>query len=307
MSAFLPAWIVNEIPDPAFVHCRRLCRHAQYDTVASGGSRGASARFEHVAQQNAVPVAGALVESIAIVLLPGLDGTGRLFAPVLPHLPGHIRPIVVRYPLEPLRYAELLPLVIASLPRDLPFVILGESFSGPLAVMVAEREPSGLCGVVLDATFVENPSQLAAAIIRPFVRSFLYRLVPSSLIARFFLRGGSAEPDATQIQELIDVVREVPASVIVCRVRDALAVNVADALSRLDQPILCLRGRHDHVVVPARNARQIARLGRDVAIREFDTGHMVLQTQPRAAAAAIVEFCDQVTPRAAPNQRPRSA
>jgi pimeloyl-[acyl-carrier protein] methyl ester esterase len=242
---------------------------------------------------------GTLMHSIAIVLLPGLDGTGRLFAPLLPHLPGHIRPIVVRFPLEPLRYAELLPLVSAALPRDLPFVILGESFSGPLAIMVAERQPSGLCGVILDATFVENPSQLSAAIIRPFVRPFLYRLLPRWLIARFFLLGGPREPDL--IQEVVNVADEVPASVIAFRVRDALAVNLAEALRRLDQPILCLRGRHDHVVVPAHNARQIARLGKDVTIRQFDTGHMVLQTQPRASAAAIVEFCDRVISRVPSN------
>ena len=233
--------------------------------------------------------------SIAIVLLPGLDGTGRLFAPLLPHLPGHLRPIVVRYPLEPLPYSELLPLVSASLPRDLPFVILGESFSGPLAIMAAARLPSGLCGVILDATFVENPSHLGAAVIRPFMRPFLFRLLPSSMTARLFLLGGSAEPDV--IQEVVNVVDEVPASVIAWRVREALAVNVAEALRRLDKPILYLRGRHDHVVVPAHNSRQIARLGKDVTIRQFDTGHMVLQTQPCASAAAIAEFCDRVGPR----------
>lgn len=232
------------------------------------------------------------MHSIAIVLLPGLDGTGRLFAPVLPHLPAYIRPVVVPFPLEPLTYAELLPLVSASLPRDLPFVILGESFSGPLAVMAAGQRPRGLCGVILDATFVENPSHLGAAILRPLMRPFLFRLLPRWMAARFFLLGSSAPPEVKE--ELLELVDEVPASVVAFRVRDALAVNVAEALRRLDQPILYLRGRRDHVVVPARNARQIARLGRDVTIREFDTGHMVLQTQPAAAAAAITEFCDRV-------------
>src|SRR4051812_12496722 len=77
---------------------------------------------------------------IALVLLPGLHGNDVQFRPLLAHLPPQIRPIAVNYPPDqPLDYAQLLPLVLAALPEDQPFVLLGESFSGPLAIMAAAR------------------------------------------------------------------------------------------------------------------------------------------------------------------------
>ena len=72
---------------------------------------------------------GEKVQMTSLVLLPGLDGTGLLFQPLIDCLPEDIQPVVVAYPKElQLGYAELLPLVLDSLPPG-PFVLLGESFS----------------------------------------------------------------------------------------------------------------------------------------------------------------------------------
>src|SRR5262245_5039352 len=89
-----------------------------------------------------------------LILMPGMDGTGELFAPFLDALGDSIESCVLQYPThEPLRYSELLPRVRAELPHSGSFVLLGESFSGPLALMLAAEQPAGLCGVVLCASF----------------------------------------------------------------------------------------------------------------------------------------------------------
>ncbi len=78
---------------------------------------------------------------MTLVLLPGLDGTGLLFGPIVDKLAAGIEPLIVRYPCDVLLgYRELLPLVEEQLPAG-PFVLLGESFSGPLTVMVAGSVP----------------------------------------------------------------------------------------------------------------------------------------------------------------------
>lgn len=47
---------------------------------------------------------------LRLILLPGLDGSGVLFAPLLRHLPPDVEPVVVRYPPDrALGYEELLP------------------------------------------------------------------------------------------------------------------------------------------------------------------------------------------------------
>jgi pimeloyl-ACP methyl ester carboxylesterase len=78
------------------------------------------------------------VRSPILVLLPGLDGTGKLFAEFLKVIESRIDTLVVAYPSDtPMSYDELERLVLASLPADRPFVLLGESFSGPLAIRIA--------------------------------------------------------------------------------------------------------------------------------------------------------------------------
>lgn len=130
--------------------------------------------------------------TISLVLLPGLDGTGALFQPLLEHLPKDLKPIVVSYPgSDCLSYHELLPIVLRALPTDAPFVILGESFSGPLALMTAATCPRGLAGVVLCATFVRNPLLLRARWLRHLVRPFAFRLYPQFSAAKALLGGYS--------------------------------------------------------------------------------------------------------------------
>ena len=128
----------------------------------------------------------------SLVLLPGLDGTGLLFGPLLAALPSEVAPIVVSYPGDsPLAYSELLPLVLAALPTDRPFVLLGESFSGPLAVMAAAARPAGLVGVVLCASFIRNPHSYVPSFLATAVRSPVLRLFPRFSQVKALLGGYS--------------------------------------------------------------------------------------------------------------------
>src|SRR5262245_23390841 len=96
--------------------------------------------------------------TVSLVLLPGLDGTGNLFRPLLQKLPAEVEPIVLSYPArEFLDYSALAQLALRSLPTDRPVVLLGESFSGPVAVLAAAAQPKGLLGVILCASFVIAP------------------------------------------------------------------------------------------------------------------------------------------------------
>ena len=109
-----------------------------------------------------------------LVLLPGMDGTGALFAPLLHELSPAIRPLVVTYPPnERLGYAELAERVETQLPAADDYVLLGESFSGPVATLLAGRHPPGLRGLILACSFVRSPHPSLA----PFRR--LARFLPN--------------------------------------------------------------------------------------------------------------------------------
>ena len=80
--------------------------------------------------------------STTLVLLPGLDGTEVFFRPLLAVLPTWIKPMVVTYPTSGANnYSHLLSVAQAAIEdsNSRTFYVLGWSFSGPLALMVAGR------------------------------------------------------------------------------------------------------------------------------------------------------------------------
>jgi pimeloyl-ACP methyl ester carboxylesterase len=93
-----------------------------------------------------------------LILLPGMDGTGDLFAPLLAALPDDLVVSIVRYPMDRrLDFSELHPYLDRAIPAREPYVILAESFSGPLALEHAARKPEDLKALILCATFARNP------------------------------------------------------------------------------------------------------------------------------------------------------
>jgi pimeloyl-ACP methyl ester carboxylesterase len=97
-------------------------------------------------------------------------------------LPPWIKPVVVSYPEDkPFGYEDLKQIVREAVPNDCGFVILGESFSGPLAIMTAAEKPGGLLGVILCASFAGNPSKFIPSWLSPLSVSSLYALWPTTI------------------------------------------------------------------------------------------------------------------------------
>jgi pimeloyl-ACP methyl ester carboxylesterase len=224
---------------------------------------------------------------IALVLLPGLHGNDVQFRPLLAHLPQHIRPITVNYPLDQtLDYAQLLPLVMAALPPEMPFVLLGESFSGPLAIMAAATRPTGLRGVILCATFVRNPLWLRPSWLRVFAHGYtFYFFAKLTRVSAIFLGCGSPETRALYDEARVGL----KPAVLAHRVRAVLRVDVRRELAACAVPILYLRADRDRLV-RRHNLAEISQIRPDVQSSSVEAPHMVLQIEPAAAAAAISEF-----------------
>lgn len=101
---------------------------------------------------------------MSLLLLPGMDGTGRLFGPFLDLLPGWVAPGRISYPTDvPLAYPDLEEIIERVLPSEGNFAILAESYSGPIAVRIAAKNPRGLRALILVGTFVTTPRRLTLA------------------------------------------------------------------------------------------------------------------------------------------------
>ncbi len=72
---------------------------------------------------------------LKLFLLPGLDGTGLLFEPLLKELPKECIAEVISYPFDqPQTFEQHVKHVVGKLPENEPIALLAESFSGPVAI-----------------------------------------------------------------------------------------------------------------------------------------------------------------------------
>ncbi len=219
-----------------------------------------------------------------------------MFRPLLPFLSEDVRTVVVSYPRDqPLGYEELVPIVEQALPADSPFVLLGESFSGPLALKVAAAHPEGLQALILCASFIGNPVRWLPAPLALLVRPWMFRFFPALKTTRSFLGGYSSPALRALTAEALSGLRP---EVLAHRVKAVLRVDVARELTACPVPILYLAGSRDRVV-RKHNLESITALGRSVEVVEIPAPHLVLQDQPEPAAAAINDFLSQCTDGAA--------
>ena len=227
-----------------------------------------------------------MARTTTLVLLPGLDGTEIFFRPLLAALPEWVKPVVVTYPTSGAnQYSDLLAVVQAAVEDSKKFYVLGWSFSGPLALMLAAKEQNKVLGVILCASFIRPPlpllSWLRFAVTPPVVH--LVRLA-----RRTPLLLSHCSTDMFRRDRAATWAR-VPTRILAARARAILALDVRDYLRQCRRPVLYVAGSRDRVV-PNWNAKEMARELPSTKIATIDGSHLALYTNPTAAAQAIVEF-----------------
>jgi len=226
-----------------------------------------------------------------LVLLPGMDGGDKLFGPLQATAPAGVDTIAVGYPPGPRNdYDDLLPHVLSQLPVDRPFLMLGWSFSGPLALFAAATRPAGLRGVILAASFVTKPVPYLPRWVRHLATPALFRFYPAASRAKALL-GGYGTAEVRRLLAEAHAFAGVDA--IACRARATLSIDATEALVACPVPVLYLRARKDGVIRGS-HGDEIRRLRPTVEIADIDGPHLALVTNPRAAWEALDAFMDRV-------------
>lgn len=226
--------------------------------------------------------------TLSIVLLPGLDGSGEQFAPLIAALGSEITPIVVRYPSDGDVTLEAHAATARSaLPTDRRCFLLGESFSGPIAVRIAATAPAGLAGLILCASFARFPRP-RLRFLKPLGGLISPPMLPVWLVASFVLGGSARRP----LRRLLDrSMRGVTPQALRARVLAVFDFDVRSELASVKVPILYLRAARDRLV-PASAAREVAAIARQTVVADLDAPHFLLQAVPEDAARVIRRFVD---------------
>ena len=223
---------------------------------------------------------------ITLVLLPGMDGTGRLFDPFLDSLGAGIDVLRIRYPTNaPMGYVELEKRVRASIPAERAFIVLAESFSGPIALSMAASGTPEMKGLILCCSFARNP--------RPFfgrMRSLISMASgarpPLALLDVLLLGSFSTAPLRNALALAI---AEVEPAVLGRRLDAVLSIDVSSTLGSIRVPVLYLRALRDRMVPPTA-AEHVASACSGVRIVDIDAPHFLLQAVPDEAACIVRDF-----------------
>ena len=230
-----------------------------------------------------------------ILVLPGLDGTGRLLTDFAASLGRSYAVEVVSYLFRLTSYDEICDWLRPRLPQD-DFVIVAESFSGPVAIGIASQRIPRLLAVVFVASFARAPRKIPSWLVA------LLRYLPhlpgvTAVLSRPFVTGKAASK--ALLESYHAVLREVPKRTVIDRLRAVLQVDQRGTLAEIKLPCAFLRATGDRLV-PEAVSRDFA--GHCQILPPIDAPHFVLQTKPEVAAARISTFISALEGRAAASE-----
>jgi hypothetical protein len=241
----------------------------------------------------ATDIAAKITTMLKLILLPGMDGTGKLFEPLTTHLNSSFEIEAVEYPTDQcLTYPELERMIQSSIPASQPFAILAESFSTPLAVMCAARNPPNLKGLILCAGFVSSPVRGLRRSLYSCLAPIVLNRTPPNTVIRTFLAGPNAPPELlTAIQSAIS---SVDRKVLLYRLRTILTCDARPELAKVTVPILYLQAKQDRLINPS-CLDEIRRIKPSLTVEQLTGPHLLLQRKPEQSAAAIEAWLQKIT------------
>jgi pimeloyl-ACP methyl ester carboxylesterase len=214
-----------------------------------------------------------------------MDGSGALFAPFIAAIGNQVRVVVIRYPTTgPQQYEALVNHVRNQVQGETSFVLLAESFSGPVGISLTAERPAGLKALVLCATFARNPRPMMGAAKR------LARLLPAistpiGLAAPLLFNSG----DKTMRAAFAEAISDAGPHVLRDRLHAVTDVDVTAKLEQIGVPCLYLQATRDRLV-PHSAARLVATHLPRVQIERIDAPHFLLQSAPAEAALIVAGF-----------------
>jgi len=224
-----------------------------------------------------------------LILLPGLDGTGKRLSEFTQCLAPGVATEVLAYPVDRcLGYAELESLVRAALPSSAPYVLMAESFSGPVGIRIAARPPPGLVGLILCVSFAKNPYPYLGWA-HPLARRLPIKSLPRWLRAPLLWGSTSARVAPSRSERASAGVEE---AVLGHRLAAVLRVDDTAALRRIRLPVGIMQADGDRLLPAAATLHLLKHLPHARHWR-FDAPHVLLQTRPHECAAAVRDFLAQ--------------
>lgn len=222
-----------------------------------------------------------------LVALPGMDGTGELLEAFTDALGDRLRARRIAYPHDAWAYDELLEQVEGELEEvsGEGYVLLAESFSGPIALRLAERGAAGLRGLVLVVTFAEAPPSPLLPLVTSIPPQLLMMdRVPCWAACQVML---NTDPPESAREHFCRVIKEVSPGAVSRRLEEVRRLAPPEA--PLDLPALYIQATDDRIL-PRKALDGVRRALPRLEVFQLPGPHLVLSASPRACADRVVAF-----------------
>lgn len=222
-----------------------------------------------------------------IVVLPGMDGTGEFLKDFIEQAASHCHVVLVTYPPDvAMSYVELADYVEARLPSS-RFIVLGESFSGPIAIEIASRCPRA-AGLVLAASYLQSPTP---KILAPLSRWIDARGAPGVVMGWFLLGRWADRQRRVALKKILSSLTD---ETVRLRIAETRRADSRTTFQSLLCPVLYIAGRQDRMVNAAQ-VEMVAKIQPTCRVITLDAPHMLLTTHAKEASDVVRAFVDDVS------------
>lgn len=230
-----------------------------------------------------------------LVLLPGMDGSGRLFDNFLSFY-GDDNQIIVLPTDIPQDYPSLANYVTTLLPAE-DCIILAESFSGGIVPHLINGSNQQIKGIIFVASFLSCPNRTLIEIAKRLPIKIMSKLPFSDLIQRYLFFDNKTSPE--QLSLFNNILESIPSTILRARFNTMIGMQAPSQPTTI--PAVYIQATRDKLV-SADKWLEISNLFDGIKRVQIMGPHFVLQSLPEESARRVFEAVFFLTPRQALKQ-----
>jgi len=215
-----------------------------------------------------------------LVLLPGMDGTGKLFTEFLSYYEGDH--LVISLPESgPQDHATLANVINRQLPNE-SYILLAESFSGGIVPELLKLNPTHIKGVIFVASFLSSPRSYLIGLAKLIPIKALVSLPLSNIAHRLLFLG--QEATKLLLSKFVNVIRSIPKQVLRNRLEVMKRLQLPE--TTFDIPTIYIRALSDRLI-STKKSQEVANVFNHIEFVELEGPHFILHAQPRESAVLV--------------------
>ncbi|MBS3799290.1 MULTISPECIES: alpha/beta fold hydrolase [unclassified Pseudoalteromonas] len=217
-----------------------------------------------------------------LILLPGLDGTGKLFEPLVQHLPAHIDYEI--YPLNQFSDAKQVDVAneIAERLGNQEVILFAESYSGRIAYALAQNSNLKIKHIIFAASFLQRPSPLSRYAYLTPLTLIKKNIIPVKLLNWALF--GNQDHDSILTTLFMSTLKGVSNTTLRQRLKNIAQLNGPKQV--ISVPCTYIQATNDKLV-PQHAIYLFQSLCKQLNIEKIEGGHFIAQSSPRKVAEII--------------------